>query len=209
MDLLKNMITAFKDYPKLTFILVIAVILTVFVCIMAGRASSKMSKKRNAELQKIKEEVRLREKFRTVDKEKLLNSDCKEIIKGLTSNIQIRIEKQADIKSAFEALEKPQQYIYALNYVYFEDADSLSSFFRLNGKPLTTAAKEAFDEIVGGNEAVVFAKAYKMFDDDDETASVIQSKVEEYDKAFEEFDKNGIFEKIRNYTAEQWEVFNK
>lgn len=209
MVFLKNMLSAFGDYPKLTLILIIAIILTVFVCIMAGRASRKMSKKRDAELQRIKEEVRLREKFSSIDRKSVLEADCKELLKGLSSNIQIKIEKEADIKEAFNALPKEKQFIYALNYVFCEDADSLSSFFRLNGKPLTTAAKDAFCEMVGGDEAKLFSRAYLMFDEDDETTSVTEAEIEENDAAFKIFNLNEVFGKIRDYIADHAETFNK
>lgn len=209
MEFLKNMITAFGDYPKLTLIFVIAVVALIFVVVMAGRASSKMNKKRNAELEKIREEVRLREEFSALSREKALKADCKELLKGLSSNIQQKIEKEADIKAAFEELEKEKQYVYALNYVFCEDADSLSSFFRLNGKPLTTAAKDAFCEIVGGEEAKLFGRAYLMFDEDDETVSVSKTEVEENDEKFRNFDLDSMFSKIREYIAEHFETFNK
>lgn len=209
MELFKNMISAFGDYPKLTLVLVIAVVLTVFVCIMAGRASRKMSKKRDAELQRIKEEVRLREKFSSVDRKSVLEADCKELLKGLSSNIQIKIEKEADIKEAFNALPKEKQFVYALNYVFCEDADSLSSFFRLNGKPLTTAAKDAFCEIVGGDESKLFERAYTMFDEDDETTSVTAKEIEENNEAFTKIDLNKVFGEIREYISDHVEIFNK
>ena len=209
MELLKNMLAAFGDYPKLTAILIIAVVLAVFVCIMAGRASSRMNKIRNAELEKIKEEVRLRKKFEYISESDVRNADCNELLKGLTSNIQIKLEKEADMKEAFLALPKEKQFVYALCFVYCEDADSLSSFFRLNGKPLTTAAKDAFCEIIGGDEAKLFERAYLMFDDDDETTSVTAEETEENDKKFENFDTDLIFGKILDYIANSAEIFNK
>ncbi len=209
MELFKNMTEAFADYPKLTLVLIIAVLLTVFVCIMAGRASSKMSKRRNAELEKIKEEVRLREKFSKINRESVLEADCRELLKGLTSNIQMQIEKSEDIKGAFNSLDKEKRFVYALDYVFFEDADTLSSFFRLNGKPLTTSANEAFREIIGGGEAKLFERAYTMFDEDDETTSVIKTEIEENDAKFSELDTESVFGKIRDYIADHAEIFNE
>ena len=209
MELLNNMIKAFGDYPKLTAVLVIAVILTVFVCVMAGRASSRMSKKRSAELERIKEEVRLREKFALVSRESLQEADCRELVKGLTANIQMQLEKSEDIKGAFNSLDKEKRFVYALDYVFFEDADTLSSFFRLNGKPLTTSANEAFREIIGGEEAKLFERAYTMFDEDDETTSVIKTEIEENDARFSELDTESVFGKIRDYIADHAEIFNE
>ena len=89
--------------------------------------------------------------------------------------------------------------------MFCEDADTLSRFFRLNGKPLTSSALDAARHTFDAPTLALFETGYKMFDSDDETTSSLPADVDALDRDFAAADKTVLYENIRDYIAEQIE----
>lgn len=200
--MIQNMFHAFAEYKFLTLILAIAVVLAILVWVKALRASKKHSAEREAVLAKMREEKALRERYAHLTAERIQTSDAKEMLHGIALGIQSQLEKEDNVDMAFATLHEAQQFVYALNFVFCEDADTLSRFFRLNGKPLTAVALRAAREVFDETTLSLFERGYKMFDEEDETTSSLPDDVDALDRAFAAADKQALFENIRTYLAE-------
>ncbi len=178
------MIAYFLDRPYLIVILVALVILTIFVCFKAGQASAKRSKANEALLKKLKEENELRNEFSLLTESLVKKSEPSRLFKGVALNLQKKISDAADMESEFSKLSDEQKMVYALSFVVEDGSEKLSSFFRVNGKPVTDNALNAFGKIIGGRAYEIFESEYNSFDPDNEEASVIPEEIEKLDAEF-------------------------
>lgn len=203
-----DMFRAFAEYKGLTAILIVAVALLIFVLIMAARAVRRHNAARDAILDRLKKEEALRKKYGVFTRETALEADGKELLHGVALRIQKTLEKEPDLTAAFAALPQEKQIAYALDYLLCEDAETLSAFFRLNGKPLTTAALEGARKTFDARHAELFEMGYRMFDPDDETTSALPDDVKRLDADFAA-DEAALYEGIRNFIADNAELFSK
>ena len=199
--MLRDILRAFAEYKTLSVIFFAALALLVFVLIMASRAVRRHNAARDRILNRLQEEEALRRKYADLTRETALSSDGRELLHGTALIVQRKLDGKPDLTAAFAALSEAQQFIYALDYVLCEDAETLSAFFRLNGKPLTTAALGAARASFEKAHLDLFERAYAMFDPDDETASSLPQDVKAVDEAFQE-NPSVLFDSIRNYIAE-------
>lgn len=204
-----DMLQAFAQYKVLTAILIVAVALLVFVLVKASRAVRRHNAERDAILARLQKEKALREKYTYFTREIALSSDGKELLHGVALCIQKTIEKEPDLTAAFTALPAEKQIVYALDFVLCEDAETISAFFRLNGKPLTTAALEGARRTFDAEHLELFETGYRMFDPDDETTSCVPGDVQKLDADFAAADETALYEGIRNFIADNAELFSK
>lgn len=176
------------ELPKLFFplvgVLIALTILTVYVWANVLKSRKRSRIKREAELAYVRHQAELRQNFASLSFEMLTECDAKTLFEGVAMNIQLRLEKQADMSAAFAALTREERLIYALNYVLEDGREKLSNFFRLNGTPLTPAALEAVRDIYGSEAYTFFKLEYDAFDVENEDASVIESELEANDAGF-------------------------
>lgn len=201
--MLTEIFRAFGEYKKLTAVLIVAVVLMLFMWVMALRAAKKRNAERDKILARLQEENALRSEFAAVTPEQAQSADCFRMLHGIALHIQKELEKSTDMVAAFRALPQEKQYIYALSFVFCEDAETLCTFFRLNEKPLTEAALSAAREMFDAAHLAQFEKAYRMFDPDDETTSTIASEMQTLDESFaagQEPLKDGIRQYITAHT---------
>ena len=206
--MIENMFRAFAEYKTLTAVLIAAVVLLVFVMIMASRAVRRHNAERDAILDRLKKEEALRKKYGALTRETAQNADGKELLHGVALCIQKSLESEPDMTAAFHALPAEKQIVYALDFVLCEDAETISAFFRLNGMPLTTAALEGARRTFDARHLELFERGYRMFDPDDETTSVVPADVEKLDADFAAADETALYEGIRNFIADNAEVFS-
>ena len=207
--MIRNMFQAFAQYKTLTTILIAALILLVFVMIKASRAVRRHNAERDAILARLQKEKALRDKYASFTRETALEADGKELLHGVALCIQKALEEEADLTAAFSALPEEKQIVYALDFVLCEDAGTLSAFFRLNGKPLTTAALEGARRTFDARHLELFKLGFRMFDPDDETTSSVPGDVERLDADFAAADEAALYEGIRNFIADNAELFSK
>lgn len=176
------MIEYYLQHPQWAVVIAALAVFTLWVCIMAGRASARHSKETNALMEKLKKQNKLRNEFSILTDELISSADAEDLFKGVGLNLQKRVADKDDMAAEFDSLNDSQKYIYSL-YTFFEDAENkLSDFFRANTKPLTSTAKEAVNVIVKGEFAKDFNSAYNAFDEDNEGVSFAQSEIDEIDK---------------------------
>ena len=204
--MLLEIFRAFGEYKKLTACLIVAVVLMIFGWVMAARAIAKRNKERDAVLEKLRREHALRREFADLTAEKAANADPETLLHALAVQIQAELEKQSDINASFGELAEEKQYIYALNYLLCEDAQTLSAFFRLNGAPLTDAALQGARAMFDEPHLRLMEKGYKMFDSDDETTSALPEDVQALDSAFGE-QRETLLAGIRQYITDHAKAF--
>lgn len=174
------------QHPLVGVGLVALLLLTVFVwfkAIASGKKREEEKKKIIAELEK---EKALRNEFRTVNEDTFSpEKDDYRLIVGMCANVQMSIEKAEDINAAFAELSQTKRNIYCLGYVFEDSQKGLSNFFRSNGEPLLSTAKNAVDELLDGAFAKIFNSEFIMLDENDETTSVNEERLAELDGEFE------------------------
>lgn len=172
------------ENPYWIVIIVALIILTIFVCIKAGAASSKRYKANEAIMKKLKEENILRNEFAVLTDTLIQNSEPSKLFKGVALNLQKKISDAADMNAEFDKLNDEQKRIYALSYVIEDGSENLSNFFKSNGQPLTGAALTAFKKIFSGKAAEIFEFEYNAYDEDNEETSVIPEEIDKNNADF-------------------------
>lgn len=162
----------------------VLILITLFVCIKAGQASSKRYKANEAIMKKLKEENILRNEFSVLTDSLIEKSDPAKLFKGVALNLQKKISDADDMNSEFEKLSQENKEIYALSFVVEDGSEKLSEFFKTNGQPVTGNALAAFKKLFGGKAAEIFENEYNAYDEDNEEASVIPEETEKCDGEF-------------------------
>lgn len=196
------------ENPIWLVILVALIILTVFVCIKAGAASSKRYKANEAIMKKLKEENQLRNEFAVLTPSLVENADSARLFKGVALNLQKKISDATDMTAEFEKLTQEQKEIYALSFVVEDGSEKLSEFFKANGQPLTGNALGAMKQLFDSKIVEIFEKEYNSYDSDNEAASVIPAEIEKNDSEFAQLlTADAICEAAGNFIKENSEKF--
>lgn len=202
------MLQYFLERPYLILIMLAMVVLTLFVCVKAGQASSKRSKVNEKLIKKLKEENEIRNEFAILTSSLAQSAQLERLFKGVALNLQKRVSDAQDMVAEFEKLTQEQREIYALSFITEDGGEKLSGFFRTNGQPLTGEALNAVKRLFGGRAAEIFELEYKAFDSDNEDVSVIPEEIEAIDKEFAELiNENIIGNKAGSFIKENIEKF--
>ena len=183
-NLFETIRQSIHDYPALFIVVLAAAILCLFLWIMAMRSSQRKRGEKDALIATLEYEKALRTQFRTVTQQLLIDTPPERLIEGLCCSVQMRLEKEADMQAAYDALTQPRRLVYALGYVLQDGRERLSEFFRKNGQPLTRAALEAAWCLVGGEYAEIFQREYDAFDESNEHVSFVKKAVAADDAHF-------------------------
>ncbi|NLA77861.1 MAG: hypothetical protein GX851_08575 [Clostridiales bacterium] len=152
------------------------------------------------EIEYIEREKHLRESFRELTDEKISTTGDDELLFGAGMNIQLRIEKAADMTAAFLELPVHEQYIYTLSFFADDVADALSEFYRKNGEPLISLATGALKAVGEDKAGDCARRMYPMFDGENEEVSFDKEKVEAVDGDFRsDFDRARFLKNCASY----------
>ena len=202
------MIEYFLERPYLIVIFIALIILTLFVCLKAGQASSRRHAEMEKNMKRLKEEKELRNEFAVLTPSLAQSADPERLFKGTALNLQKRVADKADMNAEFEALTAEQKGIYSLALVVEDGAERLSAFFEANGQPVTGEARALLNKISGENICGIFEKEFLAFDRDDETTSFIPEEIKALDKEFAELDSYAeICSQAGNFIRENIEKF--
>lgn len=169
-------------------ILVVLILLTIFAWIKAISASKKHNDERDRVIAQLDREKALRNEFRHIDETTFSKGkDNLRLIIGMCANVQMKIEKISDMTQAFNELSEVYKNIYALGYVFEDSEKKLSEFFRSNGEPLLSSARNAVDTVIAGKFAEIFDEESTMLDDNDETTSVDNSRLAVIDENYKNY----------------------
>lgn len=117
------------DYWYLWLIFAALVIITAVVIAFAGKAVSarnEQTKEIMAQLDRLKA---LKDKYSDLTVEKVENADPEELLEGVCTVLQVRIDKSDDPDAEFAAFNEDQKTIYVLHCFISEYNSELSSFF--------------------------------------------------------------------------------
>ncbi len=178
------MLNYFMENPYWIIVIAVLVLLTLFVCIKAGKASSRRSKEVEKTMKRLKEENELRNEFAVITEQLAKNSAPERLFKGVALNLQKRVADADDMVAEFEKLAQEQREIYALSFVVEDGGEKLSEFFRANGQPLTGAALDAVKHLFSGRIMEIFKSEFNSFDPDNESASCIAQEIDALDGEF-------------------------
>lgn len=203
------MIEYFSERPYLILIMAAVIVLTVFVCIKAGKASAARSRENEAIMKKLKEENGLRNEFAVLTQRTVSEAQPERLFRGVALNLQKRISDSSDMLGEFEKLTQEQREIYALSFVEEDGAEKLSDFFRANGAPLTLAALNGIKRIFGGRAAEIFEAELNAFDPENEEASAIPEQIQALDSEFAKLTEGGATARAAGrFIAENTEKFS-
>lgn len=172
-------------------------VITVFVCIKAGRAYKKRQAIINAQNALIEKDRQLYRAFKDADEAFLKSAEPRELIAGLAIAVQAKVEKAEDPVALFETFSEKDRYVYSLDIFLTDSETNLSHFFRNNGKPVTNTAVEALRHLGLLTEGI--EKVFLMLDEDTDVSydpEFIKNADEEYKKSF---DTAAAINKIREY----------
>lgn len=179
------MIEYYLENPKYAALLLVLIVITIFVCIKAGKASINRGKRNNEIMAKLKEENELRNEFAILTDDIIKNADAVRLFKGVALNLQKRVADKTDMAAEFDSLEQWQKYVYALS-IFFEDSESgMSNFFKMNTQPLTGTALRGMEVIIGGRLSEIFSEEFGQFDEENENVSLDGNRIRILDKEAE------------------------
>lgn len=185
---MKELLNYIVLHPVAGIAIALLLVLTVFVWIKAIKSGKERNFRREKIIADIEKEKKLRNDYRTLSLELILNeTDKYRAIQGVCANIQMSIEKKEDINSAFNSLPECKKYVYCLGYVFEDSKNKLSEFFRINGEPLISVSRDAVISVIGGEFSKIFLSEFDMFDEDNESASVDKNLIEKTDNEFKNY----------------------
>lgn len=173
-----------STYWYLALLLVAAVIGTLILVRKAAQASARARKERNALQAETFKRTQAKQLFLQAEGSQLAELQAETLVFGAAAVVEAWLQKQPDINGAYQTLPQSAQAVYALYYVLEDLPQGLSKFFKNNGKPLTTTARDAVQTVWGAAAGAVFAQMYTAFDEEDETTSLIKQAVADWDSRF-------------------------
>ena len=117
------------EYWYLWLIFAVLVVITAVVIMFAGKAVSarnEQTKEIMAQLDRLKA---LKDKYTDLTVEKVENADPEELLEGVCTVLQVKIDKSDDPDAEFAAFNEDQKTIYVLHCFISEYNSELSSFF--------------------------------------------------------------------------------
>lgn len=117
------------EYWYLWLIFAALVVITAVVIMFAGKAVSarnEQTKEIMAQLDRLKA---LKDKYTDLTVEKVENADPEELLEGVCTVLQVKIDKSDDPDAEFAAFNEDQKTIYVLHCFISEYNSELSSFF--------------------------------------------------------------------------------
>ena len=188
-------------------LLLVVSFLAIFVCIKAAAASRIRREKLRKEAEIWKKDYELRQEFRTLSLEKLNSTDNNKMLSGVCMNIQIELENAPDMNEAFFKLPDEKKYIYCLEYFDEDAINSLSTFFKNNGAPLTDFVIDAI-KAVGYNEILPLVETLHPMYDDNSDVSIDYPAIEKTDDKFKElYSQNKLYDLVTKYVKANKEIF--
>lgn len=193
--------------PYLWLILIIFIIVTAIVIKKALDASRKRRERLKKEAAIWKRDYELREKYRELTENKILNAPDDELLHGVAMNIQIKLENADSMEKAFEVLPTEKKYVYTLEYFDEDAKQSLSFFFKNNGEPLTGLSYKALEEIGLFDISQIVKELYPMYDPDSEV-SVDREIIGRKDVEFKEkYSSKTLLSEAAKYIIGNKEIF--
>ncbi len=190
-----TMLEYYRTHPLTAAIVIAAVVAAVIVFIKVAIASERRAKNNQKLYMKLEDDKKLRDRFSSLTRQMIENSDSAELFRGVGLNLLKRVSDAPDLNGEFERLTEEQKLIYSA-FLFTEDSkEGMSNFFKLNGRPVTDFALSGAEKLFSREFAVIVRHEYDAYDPDNEEVSCIPSEIERDDA--------GALEYIDGYAAEK------
>lgn len=176
----------FSQYWHLVIVLIIVCIVAAVIFFFAARALSRHNREYKAQEKELKRLLELKEKYRVLTSDAILNADDNELLEGVSLSYQLVLQKQDDIEGSFEKMNDFKKDVYALD-VFVQDGTA-KEFFSENGDILRKRIVSAFQKIGMEDFAKRLSGIALMYDDNDETVSYNEKEIEKFDASIYEND---------------------
>ena len=164
-------------------ITIILGVLCLILFYFAFRASSRHKKLYREEEAKILRLKKLKETFEVLSEETIENAPESDLLEGVALHYQLIIQKREDIEKAFRELPLCARYVYTLD-IFTSEGAVPSEFYKNNGNILRELFVPALNAIGENKLSEVVMPISRMYDPDDESASI---DIEILKKADEKF----------------------
>ncbi len=175
-----------KEYWVLVLLLVVAFIAMLFMFRKASISATKAKERKEELIKKLDRLKFLKENYSELTEEKIKNDNSEDLFDGVVSNIQYKLEAQSDMNQAFEKLNEESKMIYGFSYFLEEAENKPSEFFRQYTKPITPYVAAACKAFADKELFALIKEEYDSFDEENETASVIEEKINKLDDEIKE-----------------------
>lgn len=176
----------FSQYWHLVIVLIIVCIVAAVIFFFAARALSRHNREYKAQEKELKRLLELKEKYRVLTSDAILNADDNELLEGVSLSYQLVLQKQDDIEGSFKKMNDFKKDVYALD-VFVQDGTA-KEFFSENGDILRKRIVSAFQKIGMEDFAKRLSGIALMYDDNDETVSYNEKEIEKFDASIYEND---------------------
>lgn len=176
----------FSQYWHLVIVLIIVCIVAAVIFFFAARALSRHNREYKAQEKELKRLLELKEKYRVLTSDAILNADDNELLEGVALSYQLVLQKQDDIEGSFKKMNDFKKDVYALD-VFVQDGTA-KEFFSENGDILRKRIVSAFQKIGMEDFAKRLSGIALMYDDNDETVSYNEKEIEKFDASIYEND---------------------
>lgn len=201
-------ISYLKEYWILVTLLVVAFIAMLFMFRKASISAAKSKKAKEELIKKLDRMKFLKENYSKLTEEKIKNDTSADLFDGVVSNIQFKLENEKDMNEAFEKMNEESKMIYGFSYFLEEAENKPSEFFRQYTKPITPCVAEACKVFADKDLYELIKEEYDSFDEENETASVIEEKINKLDEEIKgKLDITQMKEKATSFIKENAEKF--
>ena len=178
---MQGFINYFKEFWPLFIVLFVLLIALFFMFKKASKTLQKAKAEKEKLIKKLDHMKLIRETYSDLSEEKILSDDGKNLLEGVTDNIQLRLEKSSDMNESFFSLKEEEKLCYAYFFFLDESKVAPSEFFKQYSKPLTPYALQACEKLLEKDAFILVKEMYDTYDEDNETKSVIPETVKELD----------------------------
>lgn len=182
----------FSEYWPYALLLVFACAVAFFAFRAAARAYSAHKKSYREEEEYILRLKALKEKYVPLSVETIKEAPDEELLEGVALGLQIALQKTDDLEAEFEKLSDEKKLIYTLD-IFTEDK-TLEKFFKENSAVLKSRLVPALEKVSLSSYAKRIEPVALMFDDKDETTSLDEQRVKDFDA---ELEKEGFLSLIK------------
>lgn len=193
-----------NNYVPITIVAAILCIVALYFAIRSTRRHNKLYRAEEAKMMRLKQ---IKEKFITLSPEIINNAETSELLEGTALHYQLRIQKETDIEGAFSALPICAQYVYVLD-IFSSEGGVPSEFYKRNGNVLRVLFIPALNAIGETALAKLVKPLSRMYDPDDEAASIDNAVIEKVDEEFaEKYNIDDFKSKAADYIRSEAESF--
>lgn len=169
-----------QNYKIITVFLAAVCLVVLYFAIRSSRRHKKLYSEEEGKIIRLKE---LKEKFSELSPSVISSADSAELLEGTALHYQLILQKKADIEKEFSLLPLCAQYVYVLD-IFSSEGGVPSKFYKENGNILRELFAPALKEIGEEKLSKTVLPLARMYDPDDESASIDSAVIEKVDADF-------------------------